>query len=77
MQTEKQFLELIKENMQLKNKLLIDSISKREKEIIKLVANGMNTEEISKKLNLSDHTTTTHRKNILQKTKSAQYGCIG
>ena len=53
--------------MQLKNKLLLKSISKREKDIIKLIANGDNTEEISKKLNLSEHTTNTHRKNILKK----------
>ena len=66
-QTDKQFLDLIKENMQLKNKLLLKSISKREKDIIKLIANGDNTEEISKKLNLSEHTTNTHRKNILKK----------
>ena len=65
--TDKQFLDLIKENMQLKNKLLLNCISKREKEIIKLLAEGNNTEEISKKLNLSEFTTNTHRKNILKK----------
>jgi hypothetical protein len=61
-QTDKQFLDLIRENLQLKNKLLIKSISKREKEILKLIANGMNSEEISKKLSLSEHTINTHRK---------------
>lgn len=66
-QTEKQFHDLIKENIQLKNKLQLKCISKREKDIIKLIANGDNTEEISKKLNLSEHTTNTHRKNILKK----------
>ena len=49
------------------NFLLKYKISKREFEIIRLVAGGMQTEEIAEKLFLSPYTVTTHRKNILTK----------
>ena len=42
-------------------------ISEREKEIIKLIADGMTTNEIAEKLFLSRHTVESHRKNILLK----------
>ena len=43
--------------------------SKREFEIIKLIALGLNTEQIAKELFLSVYTINTHRGNILKKTK--------
>jgi DNA-binding CsgD family transcriptional regulator len=43
------------------------SISDRELEIIKLIAEGYTNNEIAEKLFLSHHTVNTHRKNILQK----------
>lgn len=43
------------------------SISERELEVIKLIAEGYTNIEIADKLFLSPHTVNTHRKNILQK----------
>lgn len=42
--------------------------TKREFEIIKLIEEGLSTEQISKKLSLSPYTVDTHRGNILKKT---------
>lgn len=44
-------------------------LSKREIEIIALLAKGLNTTDISEKLSISSHTVRTHRKNILDKTR--------
>lgn len=45
--------------------------TKREFEIIKLIENGMSSEQIAKKLFLSLYTVNTHRGNILKKTGRA------
>jgi DNA-binding NarL/FixJ family response regulator len=45
--------------------------SVREFEIIKLVQDGLDSEQIAGKLFLSKHTVDTHRKNILEKTGKA------
>lgn len=42
-------------------------ISEREKDIIRLIADGLSTAEIGEKLFLSPHTINSHRKNILNK----------
>lgn len=42
-------------------------VSEREKDIIRLIADGLSTQEIGEKLFLSTHTINTHRKNILSK----------
>ncbi|MEW6468949.1 MAG: response regulator transcription factor [Bacteroidota bacterium] len=42
-------------------------ISRREVEIIRLVAEGLSNKEIAERLFLSVHTVTTHRKNIMSK----------
>ena len=42
-------------------------MSEREKETIRLIADGLSTHEIGEKLFLSTHTINTHRKNILNK----------
>ncbi|TBW27130.1 response regulator transcription factor [Gramella sp. KN1008] len=47
---------------------LSELFSEREIEIIKELANGLNAQDIARKLNLSPHTVMTHRKNILQKS---------
>lgn len=44
-------------------------ISKREEDIIRLIAKGYTSKEISEKLILSFHTISTHRKNIFKKLK--------
>jgi DNA-binding NarL/FixJ family response regulator len=43
------------------------NVSKREKDIIKLIAMGFSNKEIGEKLFLSTHTVSTHRKNIMSK----------
>ena len=45
-------------------------LSKREKEVVKLVAEGHNSKHIAQRLNISVHTVYTHRKNIIEKTKT-------
>jgi DNA-binding NarL/FixJ family response regulator len=45
-------------------------LGEREIEIIKLLAQGLGTNEIAEKLFISKHTVSTHRKNILNKTGS-------
>ncbi len=44
-----------------------EDLSKREKEVLKLVALGMTNKEIAEKLFISLHTVITHRKNITSK----------
>lgn len=46
------------------------SLTKRENEILALIAKGYSGPEISKMLIISEHTVRTHRKNILAKTHS-------
>lgn len=44
-------------------------ISKRENEILQLIANEYSTKEIAKKLFIAYETAHTHRKNLLRKLK--------
>lgn len=67
MKTEQQLVILLKENSALKNKLLLSSLTKREKEIVSLIAAGKTDIEISNTLFISVHTSKSHRKNILHK----------
>ncbi len=46
---------------------LLDSLSEREKDIIKCVARGLSNKEIADELCLSVHTITTHRRNLSAK----------
>lgn len=50
------------------------TISKREQEVIKLMAEGYNSKEIAGRLGVSFHTITTHRQNIREKTNSKNTG---
>lgn len=45
----------------------LDALTKREKEILALIAQGLTDKEIAEKVFLSPLTATTHRKNILSK----------
>jgi DNA-binding NarL/FixJ family response regulator len=69
-----QILETIrKEGIDLESLNVVDpdclgvSLSKRELEVIRLIAEGFTNPQISEKLFVSPHTVTTHRRNILQK----------
>lgn len=46
------------------------NLSIREKEILKLIANGFSSESIAHQLNISKNTVNNHRKNMLNKTQS-------
>jgi DNA-binding CsgD family transcriptional regulator len=49
------------------NLTLIQKLSDRELEIIRLIAKGLTDKEIAQKFNISIHTTKTHRKRIISK----------
>jgi hypothetical protein len=51
--------------------MMINTLTDREFEIIKLIKEGHDSEQIAEKLFLSKHTVNTHRKNILEKTGKA------
>jgi DNA-binding NarL/FixJ family response regulator len=46
------------------------SLTKRQLQIVKLIAKGMSSREIADQLGLSNRTVEVHRYNILRKTKS-------
>ena len=45
-------------------------VTKREREIIHLMAEGFSTKEVAKTLHISFHTVESHRKNLLIKMKA-------
>ena len=45
-------------------------LSDRELEILELLLLGLSNKEVAKKMNISFHTVTTHRRNTMKKTKS-------
>jgi len=52
------------------NSLFSENLTKREIEVLSLIAKGYSGGEIARILILSEHTVRTHRKNILKKTNS-------
>lgn len=52
-----------------KNYQLFDALTKREKEILKHLAQGLSPKEIGKKLHLSETTAVTHKRNLKKKLK--------
>jgi DNA-binding CsgD family transcriptional regulator len=65
--TEPQLKLLLRENLLLKNSHLVKQLTKREKELIKLIAKGYTNKKIAEELQISYLTAQTHRKNILKK----------
>lgn len=55
-------------------KLLTDSISNRERDIIRLLFLNNSSKSIAKKLNISNNTVDTHRRNILKKLNISSTG---
>ena len=51
-------------------KLLSDSVSNRERDVLGLLIRGYSSAEIARKLNISEHTVKTHRKNVMTKTNA-------
>jgi DNA-binding CsgD family transcriptional regulator len=59
---------LLEENNFLRaNYHVFDSLTAREKEILKLMAMGFSSTQMAKKLNISELTANTHRRNIKNK----------
>ena len=48
-------------------KLALQSLTKREKEILKLIVKGVKSKEVADSLHISVHTVSTHRANIMEK----------
>jgi len=59
-------LDLIKKPNSSKS---ITGLTKREIEVVKLIAEGLTYKEIGRKLNISTHTVESHKNNILKKLK--------
>lgn len=60
---------ILKENLYLCNKLKINELSKREKEILGMIGQGMTVKAIAEELKISPHTVDTHRKNMSRKLR--------
>jgi DNA-binding CsgD family transcriptional regulator len=71
MDTENQVIAALKENLKLKNQLLLKNLRKRELEVLTQLSKGLSTKAIAKNLNISVLTVQTHRRNIQKKLGSA------
>ena len=65
--TQEQIIRLYTERIRSRNQLFIKKLTKRELEIIKMIAAGDCYPEIAKKLNIQPVTVNKHRKSILDK----------
>jgi DNA-binding CsgD family transcriptional regulator len=65
--TQEQVIVLTKEINHLKNYIKVNSLTRREKQIVKLITEGMTDREIGKHLYISHRTAKTHRNNIHRK----------
>lgn len=73
-ETHRQIEKVLEENLFLRKNLpKLNSLTKREKEIIHLIARGQTSQQISEQLFISIHTVRTHRKNIWQKLEIKSY----
>ena len=63
----KQMDELLRENNRLKYQLTLAMMTKREKEVIVMIAHGKKDSEIAEKLYISIQTAKKHRSNLLKK----------
>lgn len=66
---EQDLISSLKENNEItaSNPPIVETLSEREREIVKWVALGLSNKEIADRLCLSFHTVTTHRRNISEK----------
>jgi DNA-binding CsgD family transcriptional regulator len=69
MDTDKQLRAVLAENLKLQHRLILESLSKREIEVLKKICEGFSSRDIATDLFISKHTVETHRKNLLKKLK--------
>ena len=62
-----QIFALLKENKRLLNENTILKLTRREKEVLRLLAGGNSAKKIAQNLNVSESTVISHRKNMLKK----------
>lgn len=55
------------QNARNNNNSKLEQLTKREREVLELIAQGLTDKEIAAKIFLSAYTVTTHRKNLLSK----------
>lgn len=58
------------------SEITVPKLSKREMEVLTLLAQGLSSREIADKLFISVLTVRVHRKNLLKKTASSNSGCL-
>lgn len=62
-----QLKNIVMNNVFQKEQSNVSMVTKREKEVLELIAQGLTNKGISEKLFLSDHTVVSHRKNLISK----------
>lgn len=67
--SEQELQNQLKKNERLLNQLRVQLLSKREREVVYLIANGYSNKEIGAKLEISVLTADTHRKKIMKKLR--------
>jgi DNA-binding NarL/FixJ family response regulator len=65
--THNQIIDLLKENKRLLNENTVLKLTRRERDVLKLLARGDCSKRIAQKLNVSESTIISHRKNMLKK----------
>lgn len=71
---QKQMEKVLEQNLFIrKNLARVNSLSRREKEIMRLIARGYSSRQIAEQLFISPHTVNTHRKNIWYKLDINSY----
>lgn len=69
MDTDRQIRAILAENLKLQHRLVLESLTKREIEVLIKISLGLSSKEIADDLYVSKHTIETHRKNLLRKLK--------
>jgi len=65
--TQNQMMDLLKENKRLLSENTVLKLSRREREVLKLLVSGKSARKIAVILNISESTVISHRKNMLKK----------
>jgi DNA-binding CsgD family transcriptional regulator len=76
MHTENQLIVLLKETNRLKNECRCQSLTNREKDVLRCIAKGLTDREIGEKFFISIATAKTHRNNIIKKLGLKNTACL-